>query len=157
MAVPFPSVPGNENSGHPDPSPETRFGAERGPAPNRGGRTPSKWLREYLNAAGDGTDGGKARRLAIADHLYEVATSWDVKVKGHGEDAIPVADAKDSIDAAKLLLSYDMGKPTESIEIESPGGTMSPTGQTSEEMIREAERLAKEALEQDGPGTPSGG
>lgn len=150
-------MPGNENSGHPNPSPETRFGADRGPRPNPGGRTPSKWLRDYLNAAKDGTTGGAARRLAIADHLYEVATSWDVKVKGHGEDAISVADAKDSIEAAKLLLSYDMGKPTESIEIESPNGTMSPTGKTSEEMIRDAERLAKEATEQDDPGPANGG
>jgi hypothetical protein len=86
-----------------------------------------------------------------------VATSWEVKVKGHGEDAIDVADAKDSIEAAKLLLSYDMGKPTESIEIESPLGTMSPVGKTSEEMIRDAEKLAREAFEQDGSRPASGG
>jgi hypothetical protein len=122
-----------------------------------GGRTPTKWLRQYLDAARDKSEGGQSRRLAIADHLYEVATAWEVQVKGHGENAIQVADAKDSIEAAKLLLAYDMGKPTESIEIESPNGTMSPTGKTSEEMIRDAEKLAHEALEQNGPGPACGG
>ena len=127
------------------------------PRRNPGGRTPSKWLRKFLDAAYDKSEGGKTRREAIAEHLYEIASSYRVIVKGHGEDAIPFADAKDSIEAAKLLMAYDMGKPVEAIEIESPLGTMSPGGKTSEEMIRDAERLAKEALEPNGPGTPSGG
>jgi hypothetical protein len=91
---------------------------------NAGGRTPTKWLREFLDAARDKGNGD--RRSAIAEHLFELATSYEVIVKGRGEDAIPLADAKDSIEAAKLLLAYDMGKPTESIEVESPNGTMSP-------------------------------
>jgi hypothetical protein len=56
-------------------------------------------------------------REAIADHLIEVATSWQVVVKGHGEKAIEVASAKDSIEAAKVLYAYDMGKPVESLEV----------------------------------------
>lgn len=61
-------------------------------------------------------------REAIADHLIEVATSWEVVVKGRGDDAIPVASAKDSIEAAKVLWAYDMGKPVESLEVSNTDG-----------------------------------
>lgn len=59
---------------------------------------------------------------------------------------MPFADAKDSIEAAKLLLAYDMGKPTESLEIESPSGSMSPsrkatTAETRQELDRVLEAL----------------
>ena len=49
--------------------------------------------------------------------MLEVATSWEVVVRGRGEDAMSVASAKDSIEAAKLLYAYDMGKPVESLEV----------------------------------------
>lgn len=108
------------------------------PRRNAGGRTPSKWLREYLDAANDKGPDGQTRRQAIAAHLFEVATSWTVKIRGRGEDAIEVADAKDSIEAAKLLMAYDMGKPVEQIEVESPLGTMShPTAATVDWMNSE--------------------
>lgn len=56
-------------------------------------------------------------------HLVEVATSWEVVVKGHGDDAMPVASAKDSIEAAKVLFAYDMGKPVESMEVKDVGSS----------------------------------
>lgn len=112
-------MPGNENSGHPDPSPETRFGGERANRANAGGRTPTKWLRDLLGAARDRGPGARSHREEVFFHLVEVATSWEVVVKGHGDDAMPVASAKDSIEAAKVLFAYDMGKPVESVEVNS--------------------------------------
>ena len=115
----FSIVPGNENSGHPNPSPETRFGAARGNTPNAGGRTPTAWLREKL--AKSLKDGDVSAREAIADHLIEIATSYEVIVKGR-EDPVPLASAKDSIEAAKVLYAYDMGKPIESHEVTTNSG-----------------------------------
>ena len=57
-------------------------------------------------------------------HLLEVATSWKVKIRGRGEDAVEVASAQDSIEAAKILFGYDMGKPTESVEVNNPDGSL---------------------------------
>lgn len=112
-------MPGNENSGHPNPSPETRFGGPRAPAGNPGGRTPTAWLREKLSKAIK--DGDVSAREAIADHLIEVATSYEVIVKGR-EEPIELASAKDSIEAAKVLYAYDMGKPVESHEVTTNNG-----------------------------------
>ena len=61
-------------------------------------------------------------------HLVEVATSWEVVVKGHGDDAMPIASAKDSIEAAKVLFAYDMGKPIESFEVNNPDGAFAGKG-----------------------------
>lgn len=97
------------------PPEEHRF--KKGSSGNPGGRTPTAWLREFLSAAHDKSDEGKSRRMAIAEHLLEVATSYEVIVKGRGDDAMPMASAKDSIEAARLLMAYDMGKPVESIEV----------------------------------------
>jgi len=94
---------------------ETRFKA--GASGNPGGRTPTAWLREFLSAACDKSESGQSRRQAIAEHMFEVATSYEVIVKGHGEEAIPIASAKDSIEAGKVLFAYDMGKPVESLEV----------------------------------------
>ena len=81
----------------------------RGDDSRRGhGRTPSKWLRDYLDAAQDKSDEGKTRRQKIAEHLYEVATSW--QIQHFGKD-IAVASGRDSVAAAQLLYSYDMGPP----------------------------------------------
>lgn len=113
-------MPGNENSGHPNPSPDTRFGGPRAPAHNDGGRTPTAWLRTKLTKALK--EGDVSAREAIADHLIEIATSYEVVVKGHGESAIPMASAKDSIAAAAILYAYDMGKPVESHEVTTNDG-----------------------------------
>ena len=112
-------MPGNENSGHPNPSPETRFGGPRAPVGNAGGRTPTAWLRDKL--AKSLKEGDVSAREAIADHLIEIATSYEVIVKGR-EDPIPLASAKDSIEAAKILYAYDMGKPIESHEVTTNNG-----------------------------------
>ena len=81
----------------------------RGDDSRRGhGRTPSKWLRDYLDAAQDHSDEGKTRRQKIAEHLYEVATSWQIL---HFGKALEVASGRDSVAAAQLLFSYDMGPP----------------------------------------------
>ena len=111
-------MPGNENSGHPNPSPETRFGGPRAPE-SAHGKTPTAWLRAKLAKAVK--DGDVSAREAIADHLIEIATSYEVIVKGR-EDPILLASAKDSIEAAKVLYAYDMGKPVESHEVTTNNG-----------------------------------
>ena len=111
--------------GNPNAIPPKPF-VKGDPRANRGGRTPSKWLHELLSAANDTSAEGKTRREAIGMHLLSIATSWEVKTKGAGESAIQVADAKNAIEAAKLLLGYDMGKPAESVDLTSSDGSMSP-------------------------------
>ena len=107
---------------------EHRFKPGDDPKRNGGGRTPTKWLREFLDAAHDKADGSGSRREAIAHHLVEVATSWKVVVRGRGENAIDVASAADSVKAAELLYAYDMGKPVDSLEVSNPDGSLTPAG-----------------------------
>lgn len=78
--------------------------------PHAGGRPPTKWLRDTLSAD-DGS--GRTKRERILDHLIEVATSWDVRIVGKGADGelLKVASGSDSVAAAKLIYSYDIGKP----------------------------------------------
>lgn len=101
------------------PPEEHRFSKDRQPAAN--GRTPTKWLRELLSASRDESPGGRSRREEIALHLVEVATSYEVVLKGRS-DPIELASAKDSIEAARLLYAYDMGKPVESLEVSNTDG-----------------------------------
>jgi hypothetical protein len=56
---------------------------------------------------------GRSKREQILDHLIEVATKWDVKIVGGSADGevLKVASAGDSVAAARLLYSYDIGKP----------------------------------------------
>jgi hypothetical protein len=112
------------------------------PRRNRGGRTPSKWLRDYLNAAYDKSPEGAPRRNAIAQRLFEIATGTATE-----------ADTRDSIEAAKLLLAYDMGKPTESVEMSNPDGTMSARHADEIAAIAIAMLEAKKASDD---GNPSG-
>jgi hypothetical protein len=152
-----------------NPSGKGGFTGKDDPRRNNGGRTPAKWLHEFLDAASDKEN--LSRREAVAAHLFEVATEWEVKVKGRGEQAFEVASAADSIEAAKLLMAYDMGKPTESLEVESPKGTMSPASAVSTltsaeqrqalaailanaEAQTEADNAATPKSEDDGPVTP---
>lgn len=107
-----------------NPSPGTRFGSGQQINQHPGGRTPAKWLRGLLDAANDKTEGGESNREAIARHLIEIATSYAVKIKGRGDNAIEFADAKDSIEAARILWAYDMGKPVEALELSSPDGSL---------------------------------
>jgi hypothetical protein len=58
-------------------------------------------------------DTGKSKRQMVAEHLLEVATRWQVLVLGRN---LEVASARDSVDAAKLLFSYDLCKPPGSEE-----------------------------------------
>lgn len=111
-----------------NPTGKGGFTGKDDPRRNNGGRTPSKWLHAFLDAANDTSASGDTRREAIAHHLLSVATSWEVRTKGTGENAIQVADAKAAIEAAKLLMGYDMGKPVDIVELSSPDGTMSPAG-----------------------------
>lgn len=69
------------------------------------------WLRERLNKAS--RSGSTTEREAIVDHLIEIATSWDVRIVGKGSDGelLKVASGRDAVEAAKLLLGYDMGSP----------------------------------------------
>ena len=97
-----------------------RFSADNQPASP--GRTPTKWLRDLLSAAHDKSENGPSHREAIGLHLIEVATSWTVKIKGRGEAAFEVADAKDSVAAAELLWKYDMGEAPKPVEVSGPNG-----------------------------------
>ncbi|HJX52388.1 MAG TPA: hypothetical protein VJ801_06445 [Polyangia bacterium] len=98
---------------NPNPSPSTRM--QPGETLNPGGRTPSKWLREYLDAAYDKTAGGRTRRLTIADRLMTIAMSDTLTKEG--------INYKDSMDAIRLLTAYDMGKPVEAVELSGAGGS----------------------------------
>ena len=61
--------------------------------------------------------------MAVLAHLYEVATKWQVIVVGHGDEPLEVASARDSVEAAKLLLAYDVGVPKKQEDrIELPAG-----------------------------------
>ena len=56
----------------------------------------------------------------VADSVgFLVYPFQDLALYLHGDDAMPVASAKDSIEAAKVLFAYDMGKPVESVEVNS--------------------------------------
>lgn len=102
-----------------------KFSSEK--QPESPGRTPTKWLRDLLSAAHDKSKNGPSHREAIGMHLIEVATSWTVKIKGRGEEAYEVADAKDSVAAAELLMRYDMGEAPKSLEVSGPNGGPIPT------------------------------
>jgi hypothetical protein len=99
---------------NPNPSPTTRFGA--GTIDDKrysGGRTPSKWLHEFLDASKDKGPNAESRRIESAEAVMAVIRN-------------PATPAKDVITAIELLWAYDMGKPTASIEVESPNGTLGP-------------------------------
>ena len=88
--------------------------------PPHTGRTPTGWLRERLSTAA--RSGDKTAREEILEHLIEVATSWEVRVIGKDRDGevLKVASGRDSVEAAKLLLGYDMGvvkRPESSLEL----------------------------------------
>jgi len=119
-----------------------------GQSGNPGGRTPSKWLREYLSAANDKSEDGKTRRLRIAEHLYEVATSWEVVVVGRDNkgELLKVASARDSVAAAALLYSYDMGKPTSGATIRAPKGVSQHSSLLDMLMAACRERIASGEL-----------
>jgi hypothetical protein len=143
------NVMGNPNA---KPPTSTQFKKGEDPKRNAGGRTPVKWLHELLSAANDTSAAGETRREAIGMHLLSIATSWEVKTKGAGESAIQVADAKNAIEAAKLLLGYDMGKPVEAVELSNPDGSMSPSTTVPtplfsmlENSLRKAEKAAADA------------
>jgi hypothetical protein len=102
--------------------PGKRFSADYQPQHN--GRTPTAWLRRKLDAAA--RDGDQTLRDKIFEHLVEVATKWEIVVKGRDPDGAPieVASARDAVEAAKLLFSYDFGRPREEPEatVPVPGG-----------------------------------
>ena len=94
------------------PNEGQRFSKDYRPDNRTTGRTRTAWLSQMLDeAANDDGPGGNTHRQAIGRHLIEVASSWQVVVKGQGENAIPVASAKDSVAAAEVLWKYDMGRP----------------------------------------------
>ena len=95
-----------------------------GQSGNPGGRTPTRWLRAFLDAAYDKSEPGKDRRQRIAEHLYEVATSWQIIQLGREYE---VASARDSVAAAALLLAYDMGKPSSGPTVRAPANANGST------------------------------
>jgi hypothetical protein len=107
MANPHPIVPHEAGKA-------TRF--RSGFDPRRSGKTSARFICDRLEKIGED---GSSPNEDILDHLIEVATKWEVIVVGHGDDAISVASAKDSVRAAEVLWSYALGKAT-------AGGTVSP-------------------------------
>ena len=105
----------------PPPGVGVRFSSAYQPA--NAGRTDSRWIRNKLGKAFRDSD--KSAREAIADHLIEVATSWEVVVVGRDSDGslLKVASARDSVEAAKVLFAYDMGLPKKGAPVAAPAGT----------------------------------
>jgi hypothetical protein len=99
------------------PSEETQF--PKGTSGNPGGRTPARWLRDLLDAAYDKSEPGVTKRQKIGEHLIEIATKWEIIHLGRNYE---VASGRDAVEAAKLLLSYDMGKPVNSVEVTGANG-----------------------------------
>lgn len=124
---------------NPNPTPppaEHRFSSEKQPPSN--GRTPTKWLRDRLNRVAKGGD--RTERESVYEHLYEVATSWEVVVVGRSGDGelLKVASARDAVAAAKLLFEYDMGKPTGTVEISNPDGSLNRASTMTTAELRQA-------------------
>jgi hypothetical protein len=128
---------------HPSPPPEgRRFSPDNQPI-DRGGRTPTKFLRDILSkpissveAAADfrrvaKLEGGEEVRAAFVHRLIQIAFTDRVIVVGHNratDTPVERVSSKESIEAIKVLQSYDQGKPVEAIEHTSPDGSMSPAG-----------------------------
>ena len=68
----------------------------------------TRFLCRRLDSLSD--DGKSSVNDEILTHLIEVATKWEVIVKGSGDEPMPVASARDSVEAAKLLWSYALGR-----------------------------------------------
>lgn len=81
---------------------------------NPGGRTPTKWLRELLNAASDKSPTGVTRRREVFDRLMHIMGADTVTKEG--------INYHDSLEAIKLIMAYDMGKPVESVEMSGADG-----------------------------------
>ena len=98
--------------------PGKRFSADYQPRHN--GRTPTAWMREKLNAAA--RSGDPTIREQVFAHLVEIATKWEVIVKGRDGEGNPieVASGRDAVEAAKLIFSYDFGRPREEPEAPIP-------------------------------------
>lgn len=125
------------NPNPPPPPKHSQFGKAGGNRQNPGGRTPTAWLRERLSRAA--RSGDMTEREAIYEHMLEVATSWEVRVVGKDSNGelLKVASGKDSVEAAKLLMAYDMGKPPNPVEITGhEGGPIQTTvaAQTTAEL-----------------------
>ena len=96
---------------NPNPSPDTRFGAKNGNKPN-GGKTSAQKAAEYAAAE---------KAAIIGDKM--VSSIMEKLTEGQ--------DAADFIDASVLKLLKDVqdrahGTPAQSLNVESPNGTMTP-------------------------------
>jgi hypothetical protein len=79
----------------------TRF--RPGQCPNPHGRPSIQWLRQKVEVVDPQSKQTKLQEMA--DHLIEVATSWEVRVVGRDSDGelLKVASASDSVNACKLI------------------------------------------------------
>ena len=115
--------------------PETLFSTSR--QPEHTGRTPTKFLREYLSrpiseipTSADFRKvaclkGNEEVREAFLARLVQIAFTDKVIVIGHdrvNDCPIERVSGAESLNAIKMLQHYDMGKPIESKEISGPGG-----------------------------------
>lgn len=105
---------------NPSPCPEQRWAP--GVSGNRSGRPQTRFIRKLLR---EKDEAGAPLREQIVRHLIEVATRWNVIVFGRNME---VASGRDSVEAAKLLLSYDVGKPR---DMDEPAITLPPGIETA--------------------------
>lgn len=77
----------------------------RGQSGNPSGRASTRFIRRLL---AEKDESGKPLREQIVRHLIELATSYTVI---HAGRDLELASGRDSVEAAKLLLSYELGKP----------------------------------------------
>ena len=92
------------------PDAETRFQRGKPPGPGKPNRA---WIRKRLNAHGGAGEDERNELQRMLDHQIEVATSWEVRIVGRGEDGTPikVASGRDSTEAARFIFGLVGLKP----------------------------------------------
>lgn len=98
------------------PPEESRFSSDK--QPSNPGRTPTKWIRDFLTAACDKSPEGKSRRQRTAEVAYWTALRCNPET-GQFDPSIPVKDANA---ARELIWAYDMGQPPKPLELSGPDG-----------------------------------
>lgn len=95
-----------------DPPVEHRFTKDN--QPFNSGRPKTAWIKKILN---EKNPEGQEKREQIVRHMITVATS--VSIIHAGKD-LEFASARDAVEAAKLLLAYDVGLPPKAERMISP-------------------------------------
>lgn len=132
----------------PTPPPPAEYQFQEGKSGNPGGRTPTKWLRELLNAACDKGPSGQSRRERIFWAFYWRALRCDPDT-GLPDKSIPVREANT---AGLVLWHYDMGKPVAALALTDADGNdpkdiQNPLEQMVLGLIKKHEQPAQDTTE----------